>query len=1511
MRKKIASLKNRNERPSSQDMRAELQRLQQENVALLQLKQMEIENLELKQRAAVNQGQPVSNSAAIEKKQSELAGLLEKQAELKRIMELEQNLRSQTTNAEKQAQAQTAAEEQAKVEKEAVEAAKAQAMREQEVAKVEAEEAQVKAEAEAALAQAEAAKAAAEQAKAAAEQAKAELLAEKEARAKKAEEEAEKTRAKVNAAAVEEAAALEASAQEAEMASSAVAVAVVDKPVELDDDAAEAAALEAAALEAAALAGAELEAAALMPPTPPEPPKAPSPTGATGMNPADTKAQRAAEAKARAAAAAAYMNGGDEATALMGIAAPEAAAPTPPAPPKPPTPPAPPKAPTPPVKVVPMVDDEASALAAGQAAETEAVQSAAKKQKEEEEAAALAAAEAKAAAAQKEADEIAAAAMAAEQAAAEAAKKAAMTQSEKQAAAKQYFAAQADIAAKAEAEAKTALEEKAKAIATAKARALDAAKAELVKLQVMNKVETESKIRAKMPPLPQATTAAQKAKVAADAIAQAQTATEMAAASEACSAAEKAALEAAVAIIKVIEVAEEKAIIARATQNDATEAKLAADIFSAADPEALKAIAAEGAQAKYALDQAAADKAKGDRAAAEKAAADRAASATAAAEKAAADKAIAKAQAEKAIAADALAKEAAAEEAAIAQAAAEEAARIQAEAEEAARIKKEKEEQEIAETKARAKAMEKAKARAKKNPKQAYKDLDKLIKSGEGNAEDWQAAKKQADETIGHLLHVVKNGTVPKTGDHWFVEPAMPEAGGEVTVYYNAAATNLAGVKQYGSITINSGCNNWEEPQKEVMQPVKGRFKVLGKPVKAVKGSWWQKATVDVPDDAFVMDFVFSDGGSEYDNNNRADYHVPIDGAEEQLDVQRYRQAVELYHDLVEERFVREKKAAIRKERRDKIRMKSKAAAAEVTRKQREHVLFVDPPQPLAGETVRVHYNPSNTCMKTAAEVYIVGGWNRWSHIENIGPIKMERSDPTQTHVVAEFQVPADAYKMDFVFASSPDGTGMFDNNNRLDYHVPIKGGKDIGGNKVGEKPMHIVSVSVEMAPIAKVGGLGDVVTGLGRAMKEEGHRVEVVVPKYDVINYEAIQDFKEITGFAWGSTYNRVFHGIVEGVDTYFIDPENGMFQVGMIYGTDYLEIPMTDAERFGFFSKAALEWMLQSNRQPDIIHCHDWQTAPVARSYWEDYHKFGLSNPRIVFTIHNLNYGAPLIKEAMTYSQVSTTVSRTYREEVSGHESIYENLDKFHGVVNGIDPDIWDPANDDFLPRYFDEHECNDGKAAARAALCAHSNIPNKTEAPMIGIVTRLTTQKGIHLIKHGIMRSLERGCQVVMLGSAPDPEVQQSFDQMFHELKQGYHDFMCFHLYYNEPLSHLIYAGADMILVPSMFEPCGLSQLIAMRYGTVPIVRRTGGLNDTVFDYDIDHGKAEWEGMKPNGFSFDGVDESSIDYALDRGIDLFYNRPGDFRELQRNCMTQDWSWNRPALEYIEVYHAARKPF
>ena len=1132
--------------------------------------------------------------------------------------------------------------------------------------------------------------------------------------------------------------------------------------------------------------------------------------------------------------------------------------------------------------------------------------------KKEAEERAIAAAKAEAAAAEAAAKQAEAAAKAEAEAAAAAAAEAARNADAISHAEGEYMG-RAEVAAKAEADAKAALDLKAKAIADAKSKALEAAKAELARLQVVNKVEIESKTRARAPVSQTLLLGAEaKAKAAADSIAIAQAATEMAAASEASAVAERLALESAVAVIKTIETAEEKAIVARTTANHAAEAKIALDMFSATDKEAFAQLAQEATNAKYEADMAASEKAQADKAAAEKAAADRAISAQAAAEKAAVDKAAAEAAAHKAIADDAEAKEAAAEEAAAAKAAAEEAEAIARAEAEAAAIKKAKEEAEAAEKAARAEKLEKLKNKAKEDPEGAYYEIEKMVRSGDGNAEDWEEAKRQADEAVGNLLGVVKSGVTPTPGDVWMIEPMVPARGGKMTVYYNAAATCLAGVKQYGAITLNSGCNNWEEPEATVMKEVKGRFKVNGKPIKAMKGSWWQKAEIEVPESAFVMDMVFSDGGHQYDNNNRADFHAAVEGAEETLELKRWQRASELYYQLVEDRVIREEKAKIRNERRAVLRKKSKEAAAEVTRRQREHVLYVDPPEPRAGQTVRVHYNPSNTNLATANEVYIIGGWNRWTHAETIGPIKMEPNEQGGQHVSCEFTVPTDAYKMDFVFASKPNGKGIFDNNNRLDYHVSIKGGVDgTTGEPVKELPLHVVSISVEMAPIAKVGGLGDVVTSLARATKEEGHRVEVILPKYDTLDYSAIENFTEVTGFSWGMTYNRVYHGLVEGVDTYFIDPENGMFQVGMIYGTDYLEIPLTDAERFGFFSKAALEFLLQSKRNPDIIHCHDWQTAPCAKSYWEDYNAYGLSNPRVVFTIHNLNYGAGLIKEAMTYSQASTTVSRTYREEIASHGSIVDNLPKFHGVVNGIDPDIWDPANDDFLPRYYDETEVVAGKAAAREALCSYSNIPNKDQAPLVGIVTRLTTQKGVHLIKHGIMRALERGCQVILLGSAPDPEIQQDFDMMFHDLKNRYHDYMCFHLYYNEPLSHLIYAGADMILVPSMFEPCGLSQLIAMRYGTVPVVRRTGGLNDTVFDYDIDHGKAEWEGMKPNGFSFDGTDDSAIDYALDRAISLAYDKPSEFRALQANCMTQDWSWNRPALEYIEIYHAARKPY
>ena len=418
--------------------------------------------------------------------------------------------------------------------------------------------------------------------------------------------------------------------------------------------------------------------------------------------------------------------------------------------------------------------------------------------------------------------------------------------------------------------------------------------------------------------------------------------------------------------VKTIETAEEKAIVARTTANHAAEAKIELDMFSTTDKEAFAQLAQEATNAKYEADMAASEKAQSDKAAAEKAAADRAISAQAAAEKAAVDKAAAEAAALKAIADDGEAKEAAAEEAAAAKAAAEEAEAIAKAEAEAAAAKKAKEEAEAAEKAARAAKLEKLKNKAKDDPEGAYYEIEKMVRSGDGNAEDWEEAKRQADEVVGSLLGVVKSGVTPTPGDVWMIEPTIPVRGGKITVYYNAAATCLAGVKQYGAITLNSGCNNWEEPEATVMKEVKGRFKVNGKPIKAVKGSWWQKAEIEVPDSAFVMDMVFSDGGHQYDNNNRADFHAAVEGAEETLENNRWQRAAELYYQLVEDRVIREEKAKIRNERRAVLRKKSKAAAAEVTRKQREHVLYVDPPEPRAGQTVRVHYNPTNTNLATA-----------------------------------------------------------------------------------------------------------------------------------------------------------------------------------------------------------------------------------------------------------------------------------------------------------------------------------------------------------------------------------------------------------------------------------------------------------------------------------------------------------------------------------------------------------------
>jgi len=255
--------------------------------------------------------------------------------------------------------------------------------------------------------------------------------------------------------------------------------------------------------------------------------------------------------------------------------------------------------------------------------------------------------------------------------------------------------------------------------------------------------------------------------------------------------------------------------------------------------------------------------------------------------------------------------------------------------------------------------------------------------------------------------------------------------------------------------------------------------------------------------------------------------------------------------------------------------------------------------------------------------------------------------------------------------------------------------------------------------------------------------------------------------------------------------------------------------------------------------------------------------------------------------------------------------------GIRNGIDVDIWNPETDQFLPVSYSADNVAEGKAAAREELRRRVGLAGWGDKPLVGVVTRLTKQKGTHLIAHSCWRTLDRGGQFVLLGSAPDPKVQAEFDALA-STHGGENAAFCFA--FDEPLSHLIYAACDLILVPSMFEPCGLTQMIAMRYGAVPVVRATGGLKDTVFDVDTDKARAAWElegstnwmadGVDAtNGFAFEGTDPGALDYALNRALDAWYNDRAWFTSLQERVMRQDWSWNKPAIDYIQLYYAALK--
>jgi starch synthase len=381
-------------------------------------------------------------------------------------------------------------------------------------------------------------------------------------------------------------------------------------------------------------------------------------------------------------------------------------------------------------------------------------------------------------------------------------------------------------------------------------------------------------------------------------------------------------------------------------------------------------------------------------------------------------------------------------------------------------------------------------------------------------------------------------------------------------------------------------------------------------------------------------------------------------------------------------------------------------------------------------------------------------------------------------------------------------------------------------------------------------------------------------------------------------------------------------------------------DALRYAFFCKAALEFLAVSGKRPDVLHCHDWHTGLLPVLLYEQY-GHALGEQRVCYTIHNFchqgltgpevlwatqlgrvehflhpdrlgddtHHGAvnPM-KGGVVYSNFVTTVSDNHAAEARygdsgfglGH-ALWKHQDKFGGVLNGVDYDVWNPEVDPYIPVRYSADEI-ERKYANKDAL-RERFLLRKTWSPVVAFVGRVDEQKGMHLVHHALFQTLASGGQFVLLGQE---QKHHGINGHFQHLKAHLNDNPDCHLElsYEEELAHLVLAGADLLVVPSLFEPCGLIPLMAMRYGTVPVVRETGGMRDTVFDRDHsgrDHSQR-------NGYVFRHTDNQAIESALQRALGLWFHHPEEFRTLMINGMRADYSWARPGDHYVNIYEHIR---
>ncbi len=469
---------------------------------------------------------------------------------------------------------------------------------------------------------------------------------------------------------------------------------------------------------------------------------------------------------------------------------------------------------------------------------------------------------------------------------------------------------------------------------------------------------------------------------------------------------------------------------------------------------------------------------------------------------------------------------------------------------------------------------------------------------------------------------------------------------------------------------------------------------------------------------------------------------------------------------------------------------------------------------------------------------------------------------------------------------------------------------------------MKVLYAVSEAKPFIASGGLADVAGSLPVALRRRLIGCRLVMPMYEGIPEEYKNEMRFITHItvpvAWRRQYCGIFELKYQGVICYFIDNQYYFKRQG-IYGH------YDDAERFAFFSRAVLEMIPYIDFKPDVIHCNDWQTALVPVYYSKYYAtREGFENIKTVFTIHNIQYQGKygreilgdvagfseddvsllendgcinFMKGAIECSNVVTTVSPSYAQEILnpwyayGLDSILNARKyKIHGILNGIDTVSNDPATDKALPANFDVNHI-EGKAKCKAALQKEMGLPVRADVPLIGVVSRLVSHKGFDLIKCVLDEMLsDSDIQMVVLGSG-----EWQYESFFSEAAQRYPDKLAVKLGFIPALASRIYGGSDMFLMPSKSEPCGLSQMFALRYGSVPIVRATGGLKDSVTDSGI-----LGEG---NGFVFEDYNAHEMLHTVRRAIDGYADRDG-WAILRRRAMECDFSWGRSANEYIKLY-------